>query len=582
MEIRNEIVTNVEELTPQEREEVAMRITNYFNRWDKDRQSQITTAEKILAETYLSQPPRRIEKGMEWKSDVKLNQIYNIKRTKKSVLWREMWSNPKQMFDVRGTNEVTQLTAKIQKAAIVDSLQKMDIGKQYDEAIDNLFDIGEMIFKTDWEQRRKVVKRQKKGFGWVMRNVMRNFSGAGYVESDFNDIEIPYYENARVECISPFMFVFDHSKYKLKNKDSWDSCIKIYKRFDTLDNIIENKVYDITPEMISDLNQFPDNVSAENEKLVNLREKDRWSGQYSVLYAHGDFKINGKLYRNYIAEVLAGRYLIRFEENPMFINPFILCALEYDPLTKRGISPLKSAYDMCKIKEELTNTAFDLQKLVANPPCWANEDLLTEENTEKDGSIRLAPGKFIKFKNDYAGGTPKEVSISAAGIQDLLTLLDNKIAEISSVSSVMYGNIENSKRTATELDLADRGSSSQVSKELDIINQDLTIPMIKNVAELLAIFKDGTDYVYMQEKGRNLEYRITNEIRQAQYNYLYEDRNAILDRKSKFNQMFALFETVGKNAQLFKLIDWREVIETAVEMVGFDNTDKFFISNPEE
>ena len=75
------------------------------------------------------------------------------------------------------------------------------------------------------------------------------------------DVEIPMYANARVQSISPFMFVFDASKYKLKNKESWDSCIKIYKRFDTLDNIKANKLYKLTQEQIDDLKQ----LKTENE-----------------------------------------------------------------------------------------------------------------------------------------------------------------------------------------------------------------------------------------------------------------------------------------------------------------------------
>ena len=94
---------------------------------------------------------------------------------------------------------------------------------------------------------------------------------------------------------------------------------------------------------------------------------NEYGNKFSVLYAHGDFKINGKVYKNYIAEVLAGKYLIRFEENPLWVCPFILCALEFDPQTKRGISPLKSVYDMCLKEEELTNTAFDVQLLKQNP-----------------------------------------------------------------------------------------------------------------------------------------------------------------------------------------------------------------------
>lgn len=324
MEIKREIIEDNKELSQEQRDKFALKLADNWAKWDEDRNSQIVMARKIMKETYLNQPARKFPDGLEWKSDVKLNAIYNIKRAKKSVLWREIWSNTAQMFDVRGTNEQTEKQAKLQKASIVDSLEKMDIGKQYDSAIDNLFDIGEMIYKTDWEQRKKVVKRQKKDVGFVLMNVIRAMSGAGFEQAPLQDIEIPYYENARVESISPFMFVFNASKYKLKNKDSWDSIIKIYKRFDSLENIKNNRVYTITQEQINELNEEKEQKSSESKAPVELRELDEHSGEYSILYAHGDFKINGKLYKNYIAEVLAGKYLIRFEENPMYINPFIL------------------------------------------------------------------------------------------------------------------------------------------------------------------------------------------------------------------------------------------------------------------
>jgi hypothetical protein len=373
------------------------------------------------------------------------------------------------------------------------------------------------------------------------------------------------------------MFVFDTARWKLRDQKSWDSILKIYKRFDSLDNIKTNPHYEVTQEMLVELIEEKEQKEAsENKKIEDIRQDDEFAGEYSILFAHGDFKINGKIYKNYIAEVLAGRYLIRFEPNPVHVTPFILCAVEFDPKTKRGISPLKAVLEMCKEEERLTNTAFDVQKLMANPPCWCNEDLLNENNTKGDGTIPLAPGKFIKIENSYTGTLPQRVDISGDGIADLLGLLGQKIADLSSVSSVMYGNIESDKRTATELSLADKGSTSQTGKELDTIYQDLTIPMIKNIAELLAMFKTGTDYVYAQEKGKNTEYKITDEVRGAEYNYVYEDRNAIHDRKAKFQEMYQLFQGAGQSPEIFTMIDWKEVLTTAVEMIGFDNTDKFF------
>ena len=153
MEIKTEVVNDLKQLTDNQKEELAQRLAKNFSKWDDDRNSQITTAKEIMDEVYLNQASRKKDAD-DWKSDVKLNGLYNIKRALTASLWREIWANPAQMFDVRGTNEQTEEQAKLQKAAIVDSLNKMQIGKQFDDAISNLFDIGEMIAKVDWEQKK--------------------------------------------------------------------------------------------------------------------------------------------------------------------------------------------------------------------------------------------------------------------------------------------------------------------------------------------------------------------------------------------------------------------------------------------
>jgi hypothetical protein len=231
---------------------------------------------------------------------------------------------------------------------------------------------------------------------------------------------------------------------------------------------------------------------------------------------------------------------------------------------------------MCKEEEELTNKAFDAQKLTINPVLLAPEELFDEDNTDENGDIEYKPGKIIEYKSGLSPNLPTPVVINSTGIADLLGLLNQKIADISSVSNVMYGNIESEKRTATELSLADKGSSAQAGKDLDTIYQDFNLPIVEKVAELLAMFKDGVDFVYYQEKGKNIEYKITNEIRQAQYNYVYEDRNALNDKKQKVQQLYEIFKSVGESPNLFPMIDWKEVIVTLVETVGYDNTDKFF------
>ena len=575
MEIKTEVIEPMKELSGDQKLNFAKKIASNFSKWNDDRASQITTAKEIMEEVYLNQGARYKNKKQTWKSDVKLNGLYNIKKAIISVMWREVWANISSMFDVRGTNEQTEKTAKEQKASLVDSMEKMDIGKQFDISIQDGLDIGEMVAKVDWVVKKKVVRRQAQGIGWVMQNVVSLANGAGFQQQIMQDVEIPIYENARVEAISPFMFVFDHSRFKLFDEESWDSLIKIYKRFDTLENIKANKVYTIKQEWLDELGKSKENKTPDNKELVDLRDDDQYGDNYSILFAHGDFKINGKFYKNYVAEVLAGKYLIRFEENPLYINPFVYCPIEFDPTIKRGFSRLKSVKDMCKEEERLTNLAFDVQSLTVNPVQLAPKGVF-EEVMDKDGLLYYEPGKVIEYEQNLSTNLPTPIPVNANGIADLLSMLAQKIADLSSVSNVMFGNIEKEDRTATELSLADKGSSAVFGKDLDNIYQNFNMPIIRKIAELNAMFKNGIEFVYAQEKGKNIEYRITNEIRQAQYNYIYEDRNALNDRKAKTQQLYEIFKSVAESPELFAMINWQEVIITLVESVGYDNTDKFF------
>ena len=575
MEIKTEVIEPMKELSDDQKKGFAEKIASNFSKWNDDRASQIATAKEIMEEVYLNQGARYKNKKQTWKSDVKLNGLYNIKKAIISVMWREVWANISSMFDVRGTNEQTEKTAKEQKASLVDSMEKMDIGKQFDISIQDGLDIGEMVAKVDWVVKKKVVKRQAQGIGWVMHQVQSLTTGAGFAENPMDDVEIPVYENARVEAISPFMFVFDHSRFKLFDEESWDSLVKIYKRFDTLENIKANRVYTIKQEWLDELGKSKENKTPDNKELVDLREDDQYGDNYSILFAHGDFKINGKFYKNYVAEVLAGKYLIRFEENPLYINPFVYCPIEFDPTIKRGFSRLKSVKDMCKEEERLTNLAFDVQSLTVNPVQLAPKGVF-EEVMDKDGLLYYEPGKVIEYEQNLSTNLPTPIPVNANGIADLLSMLAQKIADLSSVSNVMFGNIEKEDRTATELSLADKGSSAVFGKDLDNIYQNFNMPIIRKIAELNAMFKNGIEFVYAQEKGKNIEYRITNEIRQAQYNYIYEDRNALNDRKAKTQQLYEIFKSVAESPELFAMINWQEVVTTLVESVGYDNTDKFF------
>lgn len=575
MERIQEEIQHEKRLTSEQKINFAKDIFSKYQQWNDDRQTQFDDAKKIMDEVYMHYSFKKKDGEDAWKADIKLNKLRTIKQAKKAAMWREIWSNPQQMFNVRGTDEKSEQNAKLQKAAIVDSLEKMKVGKAFDQSIEDLLDIGEMVFITDWEERTKVVRRRSKN-GFVLETLKRFIDIPVFASNKL--IELPYYENARVKAISPFMFVFDHNFYEYGNKKLWDSCIKIYKRFETYENIVNNKDFilnDNEKEEIKLICSGSKN-SEGNKAVADLTDENIYGEKVEVLYCHGDFKINGKLYKNYIAEIVAGKYVARFEENPLFINPFIWCAIEIDPLTGRGIPQLKAAYHLVKEQEKMINTAIDMQQLSLNPPSWVADSFIEKNKTE----IKVAPGKLIKYKDNFTGSFPTALTLGYSNsLPTFIDSLDQTISDVTNVNSNMFGNITSTKRTATELSLVDKGATATIAKELDIINENATIPIIENVAELLAMFKEGNEKIYVKEKGNSVIKIITNEIRQAQYNYIYDDRNAINDQKSRFNELYQMLKSVGENPQLFNLIDWKAAIKKAVEMIGFDNSDMFFVQD---
>jgi len=556
-DIQVEKESKFKKLSKDNRDELANLIIDLWGNLHNKRSGQISDAQKIQSLIAMNQAPRN--KKEVWRSDIKENKIYTTWDSMKSVMWREIWSNEEQMFDVAGTSKETEDMAEAQKEAVVYALKKMNAGVQFDKATDNWACYGEFVYKTDWKKRVKKVKRFDPYQGYI-------------------EFELPKEENADILAIDPMMFNFDAAKYRYGDEESWLKCPKIYKRFASVEEIKNNPIYTLTKEQISDLENDDDTKAVDVENESTLATKTQYGDLYETLYFQGDIKFNGTIYHNIVAEVFAGKYLIYFEENPVFICPFVWDATQINPETGRGISPLKSILEMCQGKEDLINVLGDISKLNANPPIWVNEDFVKEKY--KDKKVELEPGKCYVYDNSYQGGFPQAMKFDGSGIGDIVGLIANDISDASSINANIMGNIAQGKRTATEMQLARNGSDSRIAMKLDKIYQ-INLKVIENVAELLAMFKDGSEIIFIDDKGQRTEVEITNAIRQAQYDYIYEDRNSLLDRRAKFQEAFSMLSSAAENPELAQMIDWKEALKTGLEMTGFDNPDKFFKTESE-
>ena len=540
-------------LSVSDRTGLAAQVSTWYRQFRNKRQTQISTGLELTKYVQLTQPDRNRTK--EWKSNIKENKIYTTWDSMKSVMWKEVWSQEGQMFDVIGVDKEAEDLAEKQKEAITYALKKMKAGNQYDLAVDYWGLYGELIFKTDWKKHTKKVKR--------------------YTLNGFEEIELPLEENANLEAINPMFFEFDVSNFRFGQKESWDKCIKIFKRFMSIEEIKANPLYTFTKEQEEELLSSESTTEPPQTVLDDdmLSQQVKYGDLFEVLYLHGDFRYNGKLYKNVVAEVLVGKYLIFFDKNPIYINPFVYGYTEKDDETGRGISPLKSILELTKAKESLINTASDIAKLNANPPTWVNDSFLKEKY--KNGIVEYEPGRCLEYENGYDGKAPEPIRFDANNIGDIVSVLANDISDASAINANVMGNIEQGRRTATEMQLARNGADTRIAMKLDKIYQ-ISLQVIENIAELLAMFKVDPEIILIKDKGQRVEVEITSAIRQANYQYYYEDRNALIDRRAKLLDAFNMMNAAANNPVLFQRIDWVEVLKTGLEANGFDNVDKFF------
>lgn len=228
---------------------------------------------------------------------------------------------------------------------------------------------------------------------------------------------------------------------------------------------------------------------------------------------------------------------------------------------------------MSHFKEELINKSYDIAALNANPCHWANDTFLKEKYRDK-GNL-YEPGKILEYENSYQGGFPQPVKFDGSGIADIINVLSNDISDTSAINANIMGNITQGKRTATEIQSANAGSDSRTAMKLDKIYQ-INLRVIENVAELLAMFKNEPETLMVRDKGQRVAVEIDNAIRQGSYYYVYEDRNALIDRRAKIQEAFNMLNAAANNPVLMERIDWVEALKTGLESVGFDNPDKFF------
>lgn len=558
-------------LTKEDKSSIAKLISENFKTYDDGRNSQIEKARKVIDEVYFKTEVKKSkDPSKAWKSTTKMRKTYMYSQILKAFIWKNTYANTNSMFDVSGENLESDNESNKEKTMLVDCMEKMEFSKTLDRIIDYALCYGDLISFTTWKKKSEEYRRPISFFEGIKdpRKLPKIMAARVKGQNYYVD-ERMVYDNPYTYPVDPANFVFDSTQF-----EDFDSCPKIYKTWKTPEEIINNKYYEISKEVAEELRNLVKTGSDESD--IAAQESERTKDEQvngatvEVLEHWGNLTLkDGTTLRNWYAVVVAGKYLVRFEKNPLVINPFTYGTLLLDPDTKRGISPLYSVYDLAMCQEDMIRRTMDLQALTENPPVFAPKDFFDKDS----GDVELHPGKIITYDPQLYSNQPiNPMQFNVTVFNDSLGYVGDLMSEISGIFPNMAGASESERTTATEISTKVEGQLTRLKMVLDIINQYLILSAVKKIAKLKANFTFGTETVFINNENQPENVEVTDQIRQGDYRFTYADRSATSERFNYVDmvaQAMQMFMKAGLQANVQEIFTWY------MEQKGVENPERF-------
>lgn len=531
------------------------KITQKYDEMEDARRGQLTDIRTIRNAIYSNNIPT----VNEWNTKIQLPEIYELAQTLKAHISENLYSHPESMFDVSGKNPQTQMLANRQKAMLVNTFEEMYLEEEIEKMIDSIVETGESTLFVGWQTKTKVVRRPQ-----TIEEQLLNPEYTGFVVE-----EQTLYDNAKVKFIKPEDFVFDKNNY-----DNWDNCAKIYRTYSTIHDIISDKANNLlTDEKIENLKMLINNKKSKNASADKAVDDNKCE----ILEYWGDIELDtGKILKNQLIVVAGRKEIIRMEDNPFVINPFVYANIIKNPETERGISPLKVAIILNNISSTILNKQLDALSLMMNPPYLAPKGCFKGEQI-------VRPGKIIEYDSALMPQAPTPLNFdNALHGWDFLNYFKNTTESATGIFKNMAGNLQNEARTATELTYTVTGQTARLNMMLDAINRKLIVPMIEKTAEIIANFKFGKELICINEHGIQKFMEIDDTVRSANYIYRYGDRKATLERKTRSKELFDVVKSFAEVPTVNEQINWIECFKFALEQYGIENASHFLIGTDEQ
>jgi len=532
-------------LTEEKEQFLTGHIADCWEKWDGLRKNNLEAIAAVEKAIYPENKPANR------KMTISMPEIYEIRETYKAHLWKSWFSSLDTMFDVQGKNKEDNLNSSKQKAALIDVFRAIDLVCKLENGMESWINKGEFIAFVNWSTKIKKMRRKKQVDIENNAENQGNFMGKSpqyVIESQI------IYDGPDITIVPPEAFVFDADK-----KHNFEACPKIYRSWATYEEIKANMLY-------SNFENLQE-VSLKNASNSKICKGD----QLEILEYWGDITLSdGTVLKNKVITLAGRQNIIRFEDNPFIINPFIFAAFLEDPITKRGYSPLYVALPLNDASETILNLQLEALKLIINKPYLAPKGALS-------GKINVKEGAVIEYDPALMPNQPVPLDFKDAIVGwDFLKFFESKIESTTGIFKYMIGSASGGNKTATETSGLIASQNIRISKEIDFLNYRVKLPLIRKIAELVSNFCFDVQEIKVSSQNGDVEFvSIDETIRQGNYDYLIGDSTAAFERKTKFKESLSFLFEMAKHPEVSPKIKWIDVMKWAFGQIGSVDVSMF-------
>ena len=167
-----------------------------------------------------------------------------------------------------------------------------------------------------------------------------------------------------------------------------------------------------------------------------------------------------------------------------------------------------------------------------------------------------------------------------------LQYLKGEMEEATSRYKYSSGDSPKGQRTLGEIKIVTEGQNTTVAYEIDQIYDEIVLPMVEKIGQILANMKDEDETIrYVNAKGENAIGIIDNSVRTAEYSYyVSEPANSASRKIDKIDYLDAVLTKIAPymNATKQGKLNAKELLKILSNSFDISNPDKMILVEEEQ